>query len=536
MEEVEEKLEKIKQEHPRSMTIISEVIKSIGKIPEEKIKSYLLEIESELTTISTEDLVEKTVKKFKIYRNQEIEVNHEIPKIIEQVLNSKETEFILTKSLSNIETLGEHNLITLDGTPLAANILKTRDIVGFLTNYIVIHQEAYDMETLYNRLNSTDLNSMNETELNAFFAQLIANSLEQKLGVSIETLEGKQQITQYIYRNFIENGYCYQGTNSNFKESIEKNGLSPEFSKATDEDLIIVDEIFQRHGLQKIFASKLSETKISPYYYTTDGMDSAYHFSYHNPEYFAYFVASGNYMPNQKYDRTAYYLRNYNGCRSNVEKLCQQYHLSESEKDIVLETFERLASEFITDKPNSITLVSRKLINKDNISFDFSSIESKSMESIIQKITQNREGSQGTKHQLPIPADKIDVISVPSLSKFYNKEKVESADKRKYIPLKYGQKYYYDILIHADKIDYDCISITEGIPMIQTLISRDSKHKGEGTIDVITCPIDIGPDTLLSNGNISFQSLQMMIAVNGKANSLQGEELIQKEKITHQSI
>lgn len=529
MEEVE-KLEQIKKNNPKSMIILAEVIKSIGNVPEDDFNSYLLELEPELATLSTEDLVEKTVAKFKEHRIQETEINHELPRVIEQVLNSKETEEILTSVLSNSETIGEHNLLAIDGTPLAANILKTRSIVGFITNYIIVHQEPYDMEMLYSVLKSTDMNSMSQDELNSFFAQIISKSLEKKLSISKETAEGKRKIAEYVYRNFIENGYCYQGTNSNFKKDIEEKGLSPAFSKSTDEDLIVVDAIFKRHGVDKIFASKLSETKVSPYYYTTDGMETAYHFSYHNPEYFAYFVASGNYMPNQEYDRAAYYLRDYDSCEQNVQKLCNQYCLSEEERKIVLEFFGRLASEFITDKPNCVTLVSRKLINKDKIPFDFSSIESRSIESIIEEITQNREGSKGTKQHIPIPADRIDAISVPSLSKFYDKEKIERADKRKYIILKDGQKYYYDILIHADKIDYDCISISDEEPTLKTLISRDSQHKGEGTIDVITCSKDIGPDDLLSNGNMSFQSLQMMIAVNGKANSPQGEELIENAR------
>lgn len=525
-----ERLEQIKNNNPKNMVIISEVVKAIGNIPNEEINSYLLELESELNTISSEDLVNKTIKRFISYRNQEIEVNHELPKIIEQVLNSEETKVILTDILSNTETLGEHNLIAIDGTPLAANMERTRTVVGFITNYIVIHQEAYDMDNLYNKLKSSDINSMTTTELNNFFSRIIATSVEKKLSVSANTIEGKKQVVKYVYHNFIENGYCYQGTNAKFRKDIEERGLSTEFSKTTDENLIVVDEIFKRHGLDKIFFSKLSETKVAPYYYTTDSMSAAYHFSYHNPEYFAYFVASGNYMPNEKYDRTAYYLRDRSSCQQNIEKLCTHYHLSPEEKAVVLNTFNQLADDFMTENANSVTFVSRKLINKDKLSVNFSDINSRSIESIIEEITKNREGSSGTKQNISISADKIDVISVPSLSSFYDKEKVSSADKRKYIPLNTGEKYYYDILIHADNIDYDCISILDGEPTLQTKTSRDSRHKGEGTIDIITCSKDIGPDTLLSNGNSSFQSLQMMIAVNGKANSKLGEELISESR------
>ena len=522
-----DKLQEIIKNNPKGITIIMEVINAIGDIPEEKVNDYLLEIETDISAITSEELVSRTIDRFKEYRKTDIEVNHNLPKVIEEVLNSKEVEEILSKVLSNVETLCEHSLLILDGTPLGVNIYITRLIVGFLTDYIVVHQGAYDMEEVYQNLQSKDLNKMTESEINTFFAQIIAKSTEKKLGVSAETEEGKKQIAEYVYKNFIENGYCYQGTNSAFRQSVEENGLTPAYSKTTDQDLVIVAEIFRKHGVDKIFYSKLSETKVSPYYYTTDGMDAAYHYSYHNPEYFAYFVASGNYMPDQKYNRGAYYLRDYEGCRNNVETLCKKYHLSEEESQTVLKTFERLANTFINDNPNTVTLVSRKLLNKNKIPFDFSSISSRSIESIIGEITQTREGSTGTKQNISIPANQIDVISVPTLAKFYDKEKVEAADKRKYIVLDDGTKYYYDILIHADKVNYDCISISEGPPTLYTLTSRDSRHKGEGTINVITCPSNLAADDILSNGNQSFQSLQMMIAVNGKANSQKGQELIE---------
>ena len=530
MDDRKKKLDLIIRNNPQNITVIMETAKAIGNVPEEDIMDYIISSQEEIESLSTEELVSITLDKFKGYRKTDIEIDHTVPKIIEQHLNSKELEEILTEVLSNPDTMHEHNSVALDGTPLAANIYKTRLIIGFITNYIIVHQEDYDMKIVYESLKIKDLNGMTEEELNDFFNKIIAQSVEKKLGISAETLEGKHQIAEYVYKNFIENGYCYQGTNSQFRKSIEQNGLTAEFSKKTDSDLIIIDEIFRRHGVDKIFFSKLSETKVSPYYYTTDGMDSAYHFSYHNPEYFAYFVASGNYMPSDKYNRAAYYLRDRDGCRNNIEILCDHYKLTEEERRVVLDTFERLSEIFITDQPNSVTIVSRKLLNKDKLPYDFTTISTRSIESIIGEITQNREGSAGTKQNIPIPADKIDVISVPLLSIFYYFLKVQTADKRKYIVLADGTKYYYDILINADKINYDCISIADGPPTLQTFISRDSKHKSEGTIDVIYCPQNIGPNDLLTNGSNSFQSLQMMIAVNGKGNSEKGIELIEQAR------
>lgn len=524
-------LKNLRKEHYKATKIIEDVAERIGRVPDRVIEDTIISLIGQGESLTSEELIKQSVEVFKVYRKEKTEINHELPKQIEQVLNSKEVKDILTNILSNPETAREHNSISIDGAYLAANILKTRAVVGFITNYMVIHREVYNIDTIYSILNNTDVNSMTNEELNDFFCDLIVESVQQRLGLeNVTSDDNKRKIAEFVYTNFIENGYCYQGTNSRFKQDIEEKGLSTEFSKTKDLQLHVVNDIFKKHGLHKIFYSKLSETKESAYYYTTDGMENAFHYSYHNPEYFSYFVAAGNNMPDNLYDRTAYFLRNYKGCKTNLEKLCQYYKLTEEEQTIVMTTFETLAAEFINDGDNTIVFVSRSLLNQDTIPFDFSSIESRDIRSIVKEITKNVGGSVGTKQNVSIPAENIDCISVPSLSKLYDASKLANENKKKYIFLEDGSKYYYDILINADKIDYDCISIGPGNPSLISLRTKEFSKQNNLTIDIITCPEDIAPDTLISNGSPSFQSLQMMIAVNGKANSPEGKKLIEESR------
>lgn len=524
-------LEKLRKEHYKETEIIKSVAERVGKVPERVIEETTIRLLTHKNPLTVEELIEEAVDVFKVYRKKTNEIDHDLPKKIESVLNSKEVREILTNILSNPETAREHNSISIDGAYLSANILKTRSVVGFITNYMVIHQGPYNLEKLYETLKSADINSMTNEELSDFYSKIIVDSVSEYLGLENTTsYQNKKRITEYIYTNFIQKGYCYQGTNSRFREDIEEKGLSTEFSKTKDAQLHVVDSIFKKHGLHKIFYSKLSETKEAAYYYTTDGMENAYHYSYHNPEYFSYFVASGNNMPDDSYSKTAYYLRDYNGCRKNLEQLCKNYKLTEEEQLIVMSTFETLAEEFIDDSDNTIVFVSRSLINQDSIPFDFSSIEYRDISSIVKEITKNVGGSIGTKHNISIPAENIDCISVPALSTLYDAKKLETAEKRKYILLEDGSKYYYDILINADNIDYDCISISPGQPRLKSVRTKEFSKEKNLTVDIIDCSEDIGPDTLISNGSISFQSLQMMIAVNGKANSEEGKKLIEEAR------
>ena len=522
------KLEEIRRNYYKEVQHIEEVATSIGNVPTEVVEDFLIEQKDIFETITGEQLIAQAVECFKKFRKQDVNVNHEIPKIIEKELNSRALKDILTQVISNQSTAGKHSHFTLDGCYLSSNINKSNMVLGFVTDYIVIHQGNYNIDELYERIKATDINSLTNKELKKLFTKIIAESVQQKLGLEDTTTPAnKIQIAEYVYDNFIKNGYCYQGTNAKFRDDITKKGLSSEFSRTTNEELATVDKIFTSHGLNKIFYSKLSETTMSPYYYTTESMNTAYFYSYHNPEYFSYFVASGNYMPDENYMRTAYYLRDYTECRNNLKKLCKKYLLSKEEQTTVMSVFEKLASELMTDAPNTITMVSRQLINKDQLSIDLSTLDNRSIEEIIGEIMQSQELSSGTKQYLSIPADKVDIISVPTLSEFYDKEKLSKETVRKFIPLKNGDRYYYDVLIHADVLDYDCISIKEGIPSITTIESQDSNNQGLGLIDMISCPQNITPDTLLSNGSTSFQSLQMMIAVNGKSNSPQGKKLIE---------
>lgn len=525
------KLDEIRHSYYKIVKHIEEVAESVGNVPIGVVEDLLLELDQDLGTVPHEQLIAIAIERFKTHRNMDVEVNHETPRIIEKVLNSDELKEILTSILSNQSTAGEHTALVLDGCYLSANLNRCNNVLSFITNYIIIHRDAYKIEKVYEKIKATNINSMSSDELNNFFTTLIAESVREKLDLTDTTVpENKIQIANYVYDNFIRNGYCFQGTNSRFRENIKERGLSTEFSRATNDDLVIVDRIFKKHGLEKIFYSKLSETEISPYYYTTESMNTAYFYSYHNPEYFAYFAASSNYMPDENYFRAAYYLRDRDSCRANVQRLCNQYHLSSDEQETVMGVFEKLSAELINDGPNTVTLVPRKLLNKHNVPIELSNITTRSIESTISEITKSRELTSGTKQHIPVPADKIDVIEVPPLRNFYDKTRINKADSSKFIPLKNGSRYYYDILIHADAIDYDCISIQEGIPSLTSVDSRDIKPNGYGKIDIISCPPDIEPDTLLSNGKVSFQSLQMMIAVNGKANSPEGEKLIAESR------
>lgn len=228
-------------------------------------------------------------------------------------------------------------------------------------------------------------------------------------------------------------------------------------------------------------------------------------------------------MTDAEYDKMAYYMRNYESCKNNLQKLCSNYLLDTEKTKKVIECYDRLWNQIVVEnKPNDIVMIQRKLVNCDNVSFDLNM--GMNINEIVTKLLSST-------HQIniqydKIPAEKIDVVDVPQLSKLYKKGEMTKEQTRKYIKLENGQKYFYDILIHADVVDYDCITIdnTEK-PTLETLGTIDDK-----SVDIIHCNSNLTNNPILSNGFSSYQDIEMMIAVNGIANSEDGKKLLKQAR------
>ncbi|MBQ3145177.1 MAG: hypothetical protein IJB90_01105 [Clostridia bacterium] len=525
-EEINRKrVSKWSEENYRKYLTIMEVVDSIAQVPKNEIEKYILENINELSDMSMEELIKRTENEFSLYRITDFKYNAEIPNIIQGVLSSSQTRSLINSVLSNKETINKHAENAINGEYLGNNIVKTQQLIGFLMQYIIVYGSDYKIDEVISALNSMDLNDLEENELNQLFCKIIVRAISSKLSLNeTASVETKKKIIEFISQNYIENGFCVQGTNGMYKESVVTNGLTCSFSRENEQELKVIDEIFQAHGLNKIFFSKIDEASFVPYYYLTDDMALAYHYSFHNPEWFAYFVATGNDMPDYKYDRTAYYLRNYDACKQNVEKLLANYHIIGEEKERIISFFENSWNQIAQNKSsNLITFVPRKLINRNMIEpLSEETIKVMSAEKIVEYYLKSRY--QIDKQYIDIPKKFCTTINVPLLSDFYNEESFDKA-RTKFIKLKDGSKYYYDILIGAHEVDYDCITVVDKLqtPKREKRIAYPSKP-----IDIISVSKDIQPQDVLSNGKPSYQSIAMMIAVNGNPNSEKGKEVLDR--------
>lgn len=110
-------------------------------------------------------------------------------------------------------------------------------------------------------------------------------------------------------------------------------------------------------------------------------------------------------------------------------------------------------------------------------------------------------------------------------NRIQNINSIEGTSYGKSIRLNDDSDLFYDILIHADEIDNDCLQIQDvPEPTIKKYKSKSGKR-----VDVIQCN-EIDEDSVITNGVPSYQSIEMMIAVNGRANSQRGEQLLKKAR------
>lgn len=516
----------IKNDNYKQYILIKRVADSIGNITEDEIKKFMVKNFDSIKNDDSEMITNLVITEFSSKRKNDIEIDHNIPLLIQTILNSEDTKILLSDILSNTSTIGEHNNYVVDGTLLAHNITRNDYTIEFISKYLIIHQQAFDLPLLYQSIREANICEMDENQLEQFYSNLLISSIAKRFSIeNIDSIESKKQIYDFVYQNYIENGYCFQGLNGKYKESTIQNGLSSKYSRQNTSTLEEIDKIFEKHGLDKIFYSKLSETKLAPYFYMTDSMSIAYHYSYHNPEWFSYFVASGNDMPDSEYDKTAYYRKDYVACKNNLTKLCKQYNLSKEETQFVIDNYDNFWNDIVSEKDyGSVAFVHRKLINRNNVNFNINELEQQNITEIVSKLLKSNYTIDV--QFIDIPPEHIDVIDVPLLTSFYDKSKIDSSSKRKYIKLENGEKYYYDILIHADAVGFDCISIINDEH--STMETKNSAYNIP--IDIIKCSKDLNKDSILENGNTSFQNLEMMIAVNGVANSEVGKKIIEKAR------
>ncbi len=197
------------------------------------------------------------------------------------------------------------------------------------------------------KIASININSMtgisSNFELEKYVSGLYIDGLLSKLNLSKESLKDEnyhKSLCTYIIKNLKGKDYKYHAFNSTIFDSILANGINPNINYTPQQEINIINDIFEKHGISMIFGwQKLNcDGKVS--YSMTPSV--SYYYGTNSPEWFAQFTGQGfPFNPSSKYKKDAYVQGNHDLAKHNLLTLMNEHDFSKREQECVIDFFEK---------------------------------------------------------------------------------------------------------------------------------------------------------------------------------------------------
>ena len=300
---------------------------------------------------------------------------------------------ILHNVLTNETTKNEVSNVSIKGESYSYNrysLLITMDIV--IKYQIIINDETYNNYFL-NKLDTITSNYNNHGDLIIKGNSLLIDLVSKILNITTTKTEDKKEILKYIYDKYIVNGYCFHSFPSIFKEKTEEDGLTQDIDIKELNDLKKIDYIFSNHNYKNIISRNLKEK--SKAIYITDSPAMAYYYAFRSPEYMAEITSLSKYYNYLKdYNKDAFYLKDYQKCKSNLASLCSHVNMTTKEETTVLKTFDRRWKALnLSESFPCIAFIKRSDLAKDslpNINEIIKSVDTIELSYLVSKITDSK--------------------------------------------------------------------------------------------------------------------------------------------------
>lgn len=251
-------------------------------------------------------------------------------------------------------------------------------LIGLAVEYCVLHPDCAGFDTF---ISVPDLHNLPIKQR----AALLVRSIAHKLDIAEADIPSADfLIFSYFKENVVKKGYFYHGFNGNFEDEIVKQGLRTKNRLWEWEELYEIAAIGKRAGVGMLLGwlDLNCENRVSCA--ATTG--NLYRYSVASPEWFAQFVSEGFHIPNQKNKKGAFYRRDYQTARQNIEELCERLssrneddiragkaypNITSEEKDKLLDFFEKYWKIFTGERslPRA-ALISRLALQEDVLPFE----------------------------------------------------------------------------------------------------------------------------------------------------------------------
>lgn len=155
--------------------------------------------------------------------------------------------------------------------------------------------------------------------------------------------------------------YIFHGTTSLQEENIKNMQNCVNFVKPY---LETINEIYENHGIFLAFQGGIKDFN-EKNFWITPSVSSACFYALQSPEFFARFASRSDYYKTDifKYDRIAYYRKDYKSCVKNLQTEMKEFDFSKNEKHIVLTNFKKMWCNIVKPNMQSVILYTEKSID-----------------------------------------------------------------------------------------------------------------------------------------------------------------------------
>lgn len=285
---------------------------------------------------------------------------------IEKVFRRSDILEILHHVLEDERTKQKLGFLSPDGETDNYNQYSLLIVVDFLIKSQIIINDIDILEKNIPTLKTITSGYATHKELVVCLNELLGDLTRQKLGYpDAESELFKEGILQYVYDQYIVNGYLFHSFPSAFKKEVEEIGLDPTAYRYPVYEMKQISYIFSHHHYPDMITKDLKQT--SPLY-MTDSPAMAYFYAFRAPSYFCDLTATSKYYDKAIYDQEAYYRKDKNACRENLQQLCRHVRMTEKEERTVMKAFRKQWNLLNASQSKPvIAFIERKEIGKDKL-------------------------------------------------------------------------------------------------------------------------------------------------------------------------
>ncbi len=253
----------------------------------------------------------------------------------------------------------------------------------------------------------------------------------------------RDRIEEYFNGVLGNKQIIFHGTTSYMRKFFTNNLSTSYFNK---DECEIIDKIYRNHGIYNIFEAGLRDFNEKNFFITTSPGRACF-YALQSPEYFARFASRSDYYKQDlyKYDRIAYYRKDYNACYKNIKKEMNEFGFNKQEKHVILKNFSSMWDNVVYKDIKNIIFF--KEIEENNMQ------HFNNNESLIEMLLKYFPKVNFT-YEFNKFKDNVKEIVLPEVKVFLRRQKPISnqkfiiLDNKKYIPdfyvdCKYSHHNYY---------------------------------------------------------------------------------------------